>query len=40
MTPHEFYLLYEMKRPRDEMFDYAGGLTEKDCEELYEMLAA
>jgi hypothetical protein len=37
MTLPEFYWLYELKRPRNET-DYAGGLTEKDCQELYEML--
>lgn len=38
MTPQEFYLLYDLKRPRDPSIDYAGTLTERDCEELYALL--
>lgn len=34
MTPFEFFLLYDATRPRDE-HDYAGGLSENDCAELY-----
>lgn len=38
MTPHEFHLLYDLNRPRDPERDYAGNLTEKDCEALYALL--
>lgn len=38
MTPHEFYLIWEARRPRDPETDYAGSLTDKACAELYELL--
>ena len=38
MKVQEFYLLYEARRPRNPEEDYAGGLTEKDCRELFELM--
>lgn len=38
MAPAEWWLLYEANRPRDKEIDYAGSLSDKDCEELAEML--
>lgn len=38
MSPEEWWWLYEARRPRDREADYAGKLTEQDCEELYEMI--
>ena len=38
MTVAEFYLLYDTKRERDPAVDYAGGLSEDDCAELYKVL--
>lgn len=38
MSPEEWWRLYEMKRPRDPLTDYAGKLREEDCAELYELL--
>jgi len=38
MTLQEFYLLYDTKRQYDPEVDYAGRLSESDCEELYELL--
>ena len=38
MTVQEFFLLYDTKRPRDPGVDFAGRLTEKDCDEMYRML--
>lgn len=38
MTPAEFYLIYETKRPRDPETDYAGRLSDDDCAELYSLL--
>ncbi len=38
MCPQEWWLIYEMKRPRDKATDYAGNLDERTAAELYEML--
>lgn len=38
MSPTEFYMIYEMKRPRDPATDYAGRLTQEVVEELYNLL--
>lgn len=38
MTPGEFWLLYEQKRPRDPEIDYAGSLKEDDLAELWSMM--
>jgi len=38
MSPEEWWLLYDMKRPRDRQSDYAGTLTESDVVELYELI--
>lgn len=38
MTLQEFYLLYDTRRERDSEIDYAGGLSDSSCEELYRML--
>jgi hypothetical protein len=38
MSPAEWWLLYEAKRPRDKELDYAGSLTDADCAELYDLL--
>jgi hypothetical protein len=38
MSPAEWWLIYDMKRPRDKELDYAGTLTESDCEELAALL--
>jgi len=38
MTVHEFFLLYDTKRDHDANVDYAGRLSEQDCESLYRML--
>lgn len=38
MTVQEFFLLYDTLRPHDPEIDYAGGLTENDCQELYGMI--
>jgi len=40
MCPAEWWTVYEFKRPRDRELDYAGTLTEGDCEELFNMLEA
>ena len=34
----EFYLLYDTLRPHDPEIDYAGGLTDELCAELYEVM--
>jgi hypothetical protein len=34
MSPEEWWLIYEMKRPPDKANELAGGLTEDDCAEL------
>lgn len=34
MTPAEFWLEYEARRPHDAATDYAGGLTAADIEDL------
>jgi len=36
MTPEEFWLIYEAKRPRNPETDYAGGLTDDVLDELLE----
>jgi len=38
MTIAEFYLIYDTRRERNPDIDYAGNLTEKDCEGLWEMM--
>lgn len=38
MTVQEFYLLYDTLREHDPEVDYAGRLTESDCDDLYRML--
>lgn len=38
MTLQEFYLLYDMKRDRDEATDYAGGMTEDTTHDLWREL--
>jgi len=38
MSPAEWWLIYESKRPRDKETDYAGSLTDMDCADLAEML--
>jgi hypothetical protein len=38
MSPDEWWLVYEAKRPRDKELDYAGSLTEQTVTELAEML--
>lgn len=38
MSPTEWWLVYEAKRPRDVELDYAGTLTEEAALELYDML--
>ena len=38
MSPEEWWLLYEAKRPRDKDLDYAGGLTELEVSELFDMM--
>jgi hypothetical protein len=38
MTPSEWWLIYEVKRPRDTQTDFAGMLSDNDVEELYELL--
>lgn len=38
MCPQEFFLLFDFHRPRDPEQDYAGRLTDRDCEQLYAAL--
>lgn len=38
MSPAEWWLIYESKRPRDKELDYAGGLDDQSLSELYDML--
>ena len=38
MSPAEWWLIYESKRPRDKELDYAGSLTDDNCAELMDML--
>jgi len=38
LTPSEWWRIYEAKKPRDPKNDYAGSLTQKDVDELQEML--
>lgn len=38
LTPEEWWRIYEMKRPREKHADYAGQLTDSDCEALYELI--
>jgi len=38
MTTQEFYLLYDTIRSFDPEIDFAGGLTEAACAELYDLL--
>jgi hypothetical protein len=38
MSPDEWWLVYESKRPRDKELDYAGTLTEQDCADLFDLL--
>lgn len=38
MTIPEWFLLYEMNRPRDKTRDYAGNLVQSDVDELAEFL--
>lgn len=38
MTVQEFYLLVDTRRPRDPRVDYAGGLDERTCSTLYDLL--
>lgn len=38
MSPAEWWLIYEAKRPRDKDLDFAGQLNESDVSDLWEML--
>lgn len=38
MSPAEWWLIHESKRERDPEVDYAGGLTDADCDDMYKML--
>lgn len=38
MSPAEWWLIYESKRPKDKELDYAGGLTDDNCADLMAML--
>jgi len=38
MSPAEWWLIYEAKRPHDKSLDYAGTLTDDVCAELLDML--
>ncbi len=37
MSPQEFYLVWETKRPR-QLDEYQGDLSERDLEGLYQMI--
>lgn len=39
LSPQEFWLLHEIKTPVDPKSQYAGGMSEDECDELYAMLA-
>ena len=38
MSPQEWWLVYEAKRPRNKELDYAGNLNEADVSELFDMM--
>jgi len=38
MTPAEFWLIHEAKRPRDPEQDYAGTLRDDDVSDLWAMM--
>jgi hypothetical protein len=38
MSPQEWWLIYEAKRPRNREVDYAGNLSEADVSELFDMM--
>jgi hypothetical protein len=38
MSPVEWWLIYEAKRPRDRELDYAGSLNESEVSELFDMM--
>lgn len=38
MSPEEWWLIHETTRPRDKANDYAGTLTDEDCDDLAAML--
>ena len=37
MSAEEFWWLHDVKTPRDPKSRYAGGMTEEEVRELYEM---
>jgi len=39
-TIHEWWRIYEVKRPKDPQRDYAGKLKQSDVEAMYEELMA
>lgn len=38
MSPAEWWLIQDSKRERDPEIDYAGSLSDADCDDMYKML--